>query len=233
MKMRKEPRREAVLLRAALFAALALAGGGRGAALAGEACYEHHFLGDKPAEENPGWHQEAQGLSHDTDFWYAVQNVPACVLPEGHPLCPVPNSPEGCVLPSAICDLIDPDPTCATRRPGIVWKIPVTHDLSDPGAAAVATTSEEACSAGFSHVGDPTHYVHEGTGFVLAPLEGNGPGVAAFGADLAATGMIDWAPLDPDASGQANASWIAVDAQGLLWSGNHEATELNRFEVDW
>ena len=46
-----------------------------------EACYRHTFLADKPDEATPGWNQEAQGLTHDANYWYLVQNVEACVVP--------------------------------------------------------------------------------------------------------------------------------------------------------
>jgi len=31
------------------------------------------YLGDYPADANPGWHEEAQGLAHDRDNWFITQ----------------------------------------------------------------------------------------------------------------------------------------------------------------
>ena len=38
--------------------------------------YEGYYLhlGDHPAEENPGWDTEAQGLAHDQDHWFITQD---------------------------------------------------------------------------------------------------------------------------------------------------------------
>jgi hypothetical protein len=213
----------------ALLSALALNVSSPPSARAGEACYAHQFLGDKPDEANPGWHQEAQGLTHDSNYWYAAQNVEACVVPPGDPLCAF-ETPQGCVLPLIFC-LSQGQTSCAHVRPGWLWKIHVTHDLSDQGASGVATVSEEICNQGFNHLGAPTHYVHEGTGFVLAPLEGNGPAVTAFRADTLAS--LGWSPLDPVNSGQSSGSWVAVDRYGTLWSGSHNESHLNRYAVDW
>ncbi len=188
-------------------------------------CYRHQSLTDKPAEENPGWHQEAQGLTHDADYWYAVQNVPACVVPKGHPDCTF-ETPQGCVVSPGICPIVGGS-LCAAIRPGKLWKIHVGHDLSEEGASGVATVSEAICDAQFSHVGAPTHVAFEGTGFVLVPLEGAGPAVAAFRADTLAS--LGWAPL----TGQSSGSWVAVDRQGVLWSGSHNTPSLTRYTVDW
>ena len=39
-----------------------------------QVCTRHTYLGNRPAEGNPGWHEEGQGFAHDQDFWYATQN---------------------------------------------------------------------------------------------------------------------------------------------------------------
>jgi hypothetical protein len=223
--MRSDPPKRRFAAR--MFVAVALAA--PSAVSAGAACYEHHFLGDHPDEANPGWHVEAQGLAHDPDHWFISQNVGACVVPEGDPLCLAVNSPEGCIVPAILCDLFGVPDTCATRRQGLIWKLPVTEDLDGGTASAIATTSADVCEAGFNHVGDIAFHAFEGTGFVLAPLEGNGPAIAAFTADPV---MITWAAPDP-AGGQSSASWVAVDRGGILWMGNHGETHLNRYTVDW
>jgi HYR domain len=192
-----------------------------------DACYRHTFLYDKPDEATPGWNQEAQGLTHDSNYWYVVQNVEACVVPAGESLCDF-ETPQGCVVPSLLCP--PNEASCANLRPGKLWKLHVTHDLSEQAegdGAKVATVSQEICSAGFSHVGAPTHYTHNGTGFVLVPLEGAGPAVAAFRADTLES--LGWVAL----SGQSSASWVAVDRYGLLWSGSHNTPALTRYRVAW
>ncbi len=40
-----------------------------------QVCTEHTFLGNGPDEDRPGWHQEANGLTHDAGYWYITQNV--------------------------------------------------------------------------------------------------------------------------------------------------------------
>jgi hypothetical protein len=39
-----------------------------------QVCTQHTFLGNRPDEGSPGWHEEAQGLAHDADNWYVSQN---------------------------------------------------------------------------------------------------------------------------------------------------------------
>jgi hypothetical protein len=221
---RDRSRLEAVALAIATVAVVAPA-----RVVAGEACYEHHFLGDHPDEANPGYHVETQGLAHDPDNWFISQNVGACVVPLDHPLCLLPNVPDGCLVPAALCDLAGVGSTCDFRRQGLLWKWPVTEDLDGGNAAAIATTSASVCAAGFDHLGAPGYFAFEGTGFVLAPLEGNGPAVVAFSSDPV---EIAWSPLDP-AAGQSSASWVAVDAAGFLWMGNHGESHVNRYSVDW
>ena len=212
---------------AVVSAGLLLLATDRLAAQPSPACYRHTFLNDKPNEESPGWNHEAQGLTHDGNFWYIVQNVEACVVPAGDSLCDF-ETPQGCVVPSLLC--YQTQPSCTNRRPGKLWKLHVTHDLSEQAeeeGARVATVSEPICSAGFSHVGAPTHYTHAGAGFVLVPLEGAGPAVAAFRADTLES--LGWVAL----SGQSSASWVAVDRYGLLWSGSHNTPALTRYRVAW
>jgi hypothetical protein len=57
---------------------------GWGAGQFGEGCY--YFLGDYPAEANPGWHVEAQGLAHDRDHWFITQKDRIWKIPVGHDL---------------------------------------------------------------------------------------------------------------------------------------------------
>jgi hypothetical protein len=46
----------------------------------GEAAY--NYLGnDRPAEGNPGWHEEAQGLAHDHDNWFIAQKSTIWKIP--------------------------------------------------------------------------------------------------------------------------------------------------------
>ena len=214
---------ESGCLGVALLAGMVLLVPGQLAAQTGQ-CYRHTFLNDKPNEETPGWNLEAQGVTHGSNHWYAVQNVPACVVPAGSSLC-LFETPQGCVVDSLLC--FNKALSCANQRMGKVWKIPVTHDLSEQADPVVATVSKEACVEGFSHLGAPTHHVHEGTGFVLATLEGNGPAVAAFRADTLAS--LGFARLN----NQSSAAWVAVDRHGFLWSGSHETPKLNRYTVKW
>ena len=43
--------------------------------------YEHTYLGNHPDEANPGWHQDSQGLAHDSTHWYITQSKTMWRLP--------------------------------------------------------------------------------------------------------------------------------------------------------
>ena len=57
----------------AVLLAVAIAGSGDA-----HVCTTHTYLGNNPDEGNPGWHEEAQGLAHDADFW--VRHAESAVL---------------------------------------------------------------------------------------------------------------------------------------------------------
>ena len=35
---------------------------------------EHRYFGNYPRESEPGWHDEAQGVTHDDRHWFFSQN---------------------------------------------------------------------------------------------------------------------------------------------------------------
>lgn len=61
------------------------------------------FLGDYPKQEQPGWHNEAQGITHDSNYWYITQSSFGGVtgalwkIPVSHDLSS-PIYPEGTLL---------------------------------------------------------------------------------------------------------------------------------------
>ena len=40
-----------------------------------QVCTEHTFLGNAPNQDQPGWHHEANGLTHDEGYWLITQNA--------------------------------------------------------------------------------------------------------------------------------------------------------------
>jgi hypothetical protein len=44
------------------------------------------YLGDYPREANTGWHEEAQGVTHDDDNWFITQDVALWKIPVTHNL---------------------------------------------------------------------------------------------------------------------------------------------------
>ena len=62
----------------------------------GTGSYEAYylFLGNYPNEANPGWHEEAQGLTHDRDNWFISQKEYLWKIPVTHNLNSVsPTAP--------------------------------------------------------------------------------------------------------------------------------------------
>jgi len=176
------------------------------AALAGSACYQHHFLGDVPNELSSDWSKEAQGLTHDADYWYIIQNVK---------------------YESCKCE-------------GTIWRIPIGQDLTDddvacdtPGVSCIGM-SDDICDQGYTHAGDPAYYAYDGVGYLLVPLEQGdpGPAIAFFRAD-ASLALLGWFALDTVNPAQNALAWIAVDRHGVVYVGNHNATVLLRYTVDW
>lgn len=171
-------------------------------------CTTHTYLGNNPDEGNPGWHEEAQGLAHDADFWYVAQNPPVTISP----------------------------PSTFTGGPRL-WRIPVTHNLGSGASCGSGGVScgrlidTPLFTHGYNHYGDPDFYEFNGRGYLLMPIENGdqGPGVALFRAD-ASLAFLAFAPFP----GQTHAGWVAVDPSGLLLSSEGESvTQFNRFYLDW
>jgi len=173
-------------------------------------CTTHTYLGNNPDEGNPGWHEEAQGLAHDADFWYIAQNPPIGV-----------SFPSGTLIDGPA-----------------LWRVPVTHDLGDGvscGSGSVSCSrliDTPLLAHGYNHYGDIDTYEFGGRSYLLVPIEGGdqGPAVALFRAD-ATLAFLAFAPFP----GQThNAGWVGVDSGGLLLSSTGDSvTQFNRFYLDW
>jgi hypothetical protein len=175
------------------------------AQIAQPCCSQHTFLGNSPDEGNPGWHQEAQGLTHDADYWYVTQN-PA-FRPLGNEVVGGPR----------------------------LWRIPVTTNLSsgvDCGAGGVSCKElrdTPLFQAGYNHYGDLDFYEFDGQGYLLIPIEGYfGPGVAVFRADETLS-FVAFAQVP----GQTKWGWLTIDPNGLLVSSDGGLIyDFRRYTVD-
>lgn len=188
---------------------LILATGTRGGA---QVCSTHTYLGNNPDEGNPGWHEEAQGLAHDADYWYMTQNPAFQISPFQTPPAIIGGGPR-------------------------LWRVPVTTNLGSGvdcghGGVSCGSLRDTALMAhGYNHYGDPDIYEVGGRGYLLVPLENGdqGPAVAIFRAD-ASLEFLAFAPFP----GQTHSSWVAVDANGLLLSSEFDGvTHFNRYYLDW
>ena len=171
-------------------------------------CTTHTYLGNNPDEGNPGWHEEAQGLAHDADFWYIAQNPPIAQF-------------QGQFFGGPA-----------------LWRVPVTHDLGDGVSCGSGSVScgrlidTPLFAHGYNHYGDIDTYEFGGRSYLLVPIEkgDQGPAVAIFRAD-ATLAFLAFAPF-PDQT--HNAGWVAVDSGGLLLSSTGDSvTQFNRFYLDW
>src|SRR5262245_43228196 len=188
-----------VLLWASLSFSIVLSGHAQIAQL----CCAHTFLGNSPDEGNPGWHQEAQGLTHDADYWYVTQNpllVPGIVGPR---LWRIPVTTD---LSSSV--------DCGVGGVSCKWLI-----------------ETPMFPAGYNHFGDLDFYEFDVQGYVLIPIEGGTPGpcVAVFRADETLSfvafapvpGQTKWGWLAIDPNG------LLVSSDGGL------IYDFRRYTVDW
>ena len=83
-----------VFLLASLSLSMVLSGH---AQIAQPCCAQHTFIGNSPDEGNPGWHQEAQGLTHDADYWTSRRTQLSGQLHQRDP------APAGASLSRPIC----------------------------------------------------------------------------------------------------------------------------------
>jgi hypothetical protein len=179
-----------------------------------QVCTQHTFLGNRPDEGNPGWHEEAQGLAHDADNWYVSQNPGFFVASPGGPLLGGPQ----------------------------LWRIPVTHDLGhgvgcgDTGVSCKRLFDTPLFALGYNHYGDIDFFQTGGRSFLVVPIEGGdpGPAIAFFRGDETLE-FLGLAPVAP----QIKCGWVAVDPGGDLLSsgpvapGSNFADHFNRFQVNW
>jgi hypothetical protein len=119
-------------------------------------------------------------------------------------------------------------------RTGEILKIPVHYNLltvtrQDPGV--ITATFGDTPLVGYSHFGDPDVYRHNGTDYLIMPVESTGglPGlVVVFRcSDLTYVGHAELTGQGVDAP------WCAIDPGGNLYSSLQHATYLNVYDVDW
>ena len=125
----------------------------------------NHYLGSDPAASaNAFWKQEAQGLCHNSGFWFLTSE---------------PDLPDGFPLGDGYHCVGDP-PHWYDLKPltGRVWKVPRSSDLSSSSAAGgVAVDLQNMPIArntfvGYRHFGDPDCQTIGGKDYVFVPVQG-------------------------------------------------------------
>jgi hypothetical protein len=120
-------------------------------------------------------------------------------------------------------------------RERALWKIPITHNLSDPvadseGNIIVLGVSrkllddiDELHNYGCNHFGDLSYYL----GYLIIAVEGGAkPVMAIFRSDdLTYKGMY---PVD-----QSGAGWAAVDPYGYVYSSSSSTSSILKYYLDW
>src|SRR6185295_10772046 len=166
------------------------------------------FLGNRPDEGTPGWHEEAQGLAHDADNWYVSQNPGFGVTFQGGPqLWRIP----------------------VTRD--------LAHDVGcgDTGVSCKRLFDTPLFALGYNHYGDIDFFQTGGRSFLVVPIEGGdpGPAIAFFRGDetleflgLApvAQDKCGWVAVDPGGD---------LLSSGPITPGSNFTDHFNRFHVVW
>ncbi len=123
-----------------------------------------------------------------------------------------------------------------------VWKIPVSHPLGVKASAnpdtRLVTLAQigDLATAGCNHFGDPDHFVHNGNGYLLIPVEGcsGGPAIAVFESAVfgqgSSLGYVGRAHLDAQGD---KAGWVAVDPAGAVYSSPGDTTRILRYTLAW
>ena len=81
--------RESVPIRLALRGAVLAAAvvGGMGPPIAAQDDPDmFRIINDYPVEENPGWHEDVQGVTHDDSHWFITQTTSLWKIPVSHDL---------------------------------------------------------------------------------------------------------------------------------------------------
>lgn len=171
---------------------------------AAQECSQHTLLGDRPAAGNPGWHEEAQGLAHDSDYWYVTQNREHLDprmwrIPVTHDL----GAGVACGDAGVSChDWFD----SGLMPPYNHYGDPDFYEFNGRGYVLVPIEcGGDDCSD--------------------APPNG----VAIFRADK----TLEFLAFEPF-PGQRSSPWVAVDPDGRLLSSEFgTGAKFNRFYIDW
>lgn len=111
----------------------------------------YNFLWDYPEEaEAVGWHQEAQGLANDDNYWYIVDNGFQNTAGDEH-IWKIPVEH----------DLSEPA-------------------LNHPGTIVLTNSDIPEIPHLFDHFGDPDLYEYEGHRYLLVPVDNGSTGIAVF-----------------------------------------------------
>ncbi len=166
--------------------------------------YEAHtrFIGEYPANDDPDWSNDLQGLTHDAGNWFITQTWQ-------------------------------------------IWKIPVGVDLNHAADGQNGVFYKELDGGdyailealGYDHFGDPCYYEHNGTGFVIVPVEDNDDSENRCGAlaflNPGNLSYISHTCID-NGENRNRASWCAVDSTGLIYSSiDRNVSHINLFNVNW
>lgn len=117
--------------------------------------YESYFLylGEHPANANPGWHEDVQGVTHDDSYWFITQAHEEDTSEQA--LWKIPVSHDlGSVSPS---------------DPGVTRIL--VGDVS------------ELAAEGYWHLGDLSYYKFDGQGYLIIPVEFGCHAISIFRAD--------------------------------------------------
>ena len=180
------------------------------------------YLGNHPKEKEPGWHRDAQGLTHgegpNDQYWYIAQESPDRIyrIPFGRNLA----EDIECNDPGVKCVYLRDEPR-----------------LTDPG---------------YNHFGDPDYFdpdpSDEEGGYIFMPVEGfasNATGAIAVYStpNLEFLGVTE-AHLSTDAPSDTpkrHMPWAAFDDAGYLYTSEAGSTipdidtprKINRWRVAW
>lgn len=181
-----------------------------------------HYLGTEPADANPCWDEDAQGVTHDDEFWYFTRQHLLVKMSVTRSVAR--DSAEG-----------------STGIPGALWNYHETHGLGESLDDHVGA-GQKILRARYDHFGDVDYFA----GFLLIAMTGTAtwrdwqddeqragmpPILAVFrAADLS---LVGWEVLTE----QRGAGWCAVNPKdGLLYTSDKHIKDdspIKAYYIAW